>query len=135
MGSIIGNMERSEDTADRPDEAGENRCEGRQGRRRASLGELFMAMGEAFDELGMGRLRVEMAKGFAEGEVTGRRLLVEVEGCSNCSDMPDALGRSCAFGEIMQGILEGFNGGGLNFREIKHRSAGERSCLFEASKS
>lgn len=124
MGNMIGNAERSEAAERAPDETGEG------GR---SLGELFTAMGELFEDLGMEKLRVEWARGFAEGEPGGRRLAVEAEGCPNCSDLPDALGRICAFGEIMRGLLESFDGEGLILREISCRSAGERACLFEAS--
>ena len=135
MGNMIGNAERSGGVAPWSGEtgeagafAGERRSEGRQ-----RLGEVFAALGELCKDLGMGKFRVEVARGCAEGERRGRRLRVEAEGCPNCSDLPDALGRSCAFGEILRGLLESFDCEGLSLREIKHRNAGERACQFEAS--
>ena len=135
MGNMIGDAERSGGGAPGPGGtgeagafAGERRSEGRQ-----SLGEVFRAMGELCKELGMGKFRVEVERGRAEGEPRGRRLRVEAEGCPNCSDVPDALGRSCAFGEILRGLLESFDCEGLSLREIKHKNAGERACQFEAS--
>jgi hypothetical protein len=99
----------------------------------AETEEVFRAMGELCKELGMGKFRVEVERGSAEGEPRGRRLRVEAEGCPNCSDVPDALRRSCAFGEILRGLLESFDCEGLSLREIKHKNAGERACQFEAS--
>jgi predicted hydrocarbon binding protein len=135
MGNMIGNAERSGGGAPGPGGteeagafAGEQRYEGRQ-----RLGKVFTAMGELCKDLGMGKFRVEVARGCAEGEQRGRRLTVEAEGCPNCSDLPDALGRSCASGEILRGLLESFDSEGLSLREIKRQNAGERACLFEAS--
>lgn len=101
--------------------------------RRACLGELFAVMGEVFGELGVGMFRAELAKGFAEGEQTGRRLKVALGDCPDCPEPPEVPEGNCVFGEVIRGMLDGFAAGGFVLRELRHQSGGQRSCRFEAS--
>jgi predicted hydrocarbon binding protein len=93
-----------------------------------SLGELSVAIQNAFEELGIGIFRVESAGG-PERE----NLILTVDEDLDCSGLPDTQEVVCVYDEgFIRGILECFTGRGFSVREIDCWCTGARTCRFEA---
>ena len=99
-----------------------------------SLGELSVAIQNAFEELGIGIFRVESAgRPEGSGGLKQKNLILTVDEDLDCSGLPDTREVVCVYDEgFIRGILECFTGVGFSVREIDCWCTGARTCRFEA---
>jgi predicted hydrocarbon binding protein len=99
-----------------------------------SLGELSVAIQNAFEELGIGIFRVESAGGpEGSGGLKRGNLILTVDEDLDCSGLPDTREVVCVYDEgFIRGILERFTGVDYSVQEIDCWCTGARTCRFEA---